>query len=109
MLKKKIRFQESVPTDFEYASGRLCFINIDDLLSDIYSKYVCELCAKGSHHRNISMNLITQNLFYQGRYCLEISLNAKSLVLLKNVRDKNQFMFLARQIYPEISNSLYKA
>ena len=30
-------------------------------------------------------------------------------MLLKNVRDKNQFMFLARQRYPENSNSLYKA
>ena len=30
-------------------------------------------------------------------------------MLLKNVRDKNQFMFLARQVYPEDSNSVYKA
>ena len=45
----------------------------------------------------------------QGRYCRDISLNAKYLVLLKNVRDKNQFMFLACQVYPENSASLYKA
>ena len=36
-------------------------------------------------------------------------MNAKYLVVLKNVRDKNQFLFLARQVYPEDSNSLYKA
>ena len=28
---------------------------------------------------------------------------------LKNVRDKNQFSFLARQVYPENSDSLYRA
>ena len=40
---------------------------------------------------------------------MDISLNAKYLVVLKNVRDKNQFLFLARQVYPEDSNSLYRA
>jgi hypothetical protein len=31
------------------------------------------------------------------------------LVLLKNVRDKNQFTYLARQVFPEDSDGLYKA
>ena len=55
------------------------------------------------------MILITQNLFHQVRYCRDISLNAKSIVLLKNIRDKNQFTHLARQVYPEDSIGLYKA
>ena len=79
------------------------------MLNDVYSKQVCDMFTKGSHHRNISVILITQNLFHQGRYCRDISLNAKYLVLLNNVRDKNQFMFLARQVYPENSASLHKA
>ena len=53
------------------------------------------------------MILITQNVFHQGRYCRNISLNAKYLVQLKTVRDK--FMHLASQVYPEDSSSLYKA
>ena len=44
---------------------------------------------KGSHHRNISVILITQNLFHQANYCRTISLNAKYIVLLKNARNKN--------------------
>ena len=28
---------------------------------------------------------------------------------LKNVRDRNQFSFLAREVYPENSDSLYRA
>ena len=55
------------------------------------------------------MILITQNLFHQGRYCRDISLNAKYLVLLKNVTDKIQFIYLTRQLYPENIISLYKA
>jgi len=37
------------------------------------------------------------------------SLNAKYLVALKNVRDRNQFAYLARQVLPEASVSLCEA
>ena len=109
VLKKKIRYNEGVPADFENAHGRPCLVILDDLLNDSYSKELCDLFTKGGYHRYISVILITQNLFNQGRYWRNISLNAKYLVLLKNVRDKNHFMFLARQVYPENSTSLYKA
>ena len=38
-----------------------------------------------------------------------MSLNAKCIVLLKNIRDKHQFTHLARQVYPEDSAGLYVA
>ena len=66
--------------------GRPCLVILDDMLN-IYSKQVCDLFTKGSHHRNMSVILITQTLFHHGRYCRDISLNAKYLVLLKNVRE----------------------
>ena len=80
---------------------------LDDLLNDVYSKQVCDMFTRGSHHRNISVILITQNLFHQGRYCNDISLNAHYVVALKNVRDKKQFKYLANQLYPEDSLGLY--
>ena len=98
-----------MPAHFENVHDRLCLIIFDDMLNDAYSKEVCELFTKDSHHRNISLILITQNLFHQGCYCRNISLNAKYLVLLKNVRDENQFKFLVRQLFPENSTSVYKA
>ena len=49
------------------------------------------------------------NLFHQGRNCRDISLNAKYLILFKNVRDKRQFSYLANQILPEDSSGLFKA
>jgi GTPase SAR1 family protein len=108
-LGENVRFHEGVPDNFDNARGRPCLVILDDLLNDVYSQQVCNLFTKGSHHRNISVILITQNLFHQGRYCRDISLNAKYIVVLKNVRDKNQFRHLARQVYPENSDSLYKA
>ena len=101
VMRKNIRFHEGVTKDFRNARGRPCLIILDDLLNDVYSKDVCNLFTKGSHHRNISVFLIIQNIFHQGRYCRDISLNAKYLVLLKNVRDKKQFQYLAHLVFPE--------
>ena len=108
-LHKNVSFHEGVPQNFGNEHGKPCLIILDDLLNEVYSKNVCDLFTKGSHHRNTSVILITQNLFHQGRFCRDISLNAKYLVALKDVRDKNQFQYLARQVHPEDSDSLYKA
>ena len=108
-IRKNVSFREGVPQNFGDGHGRPCLIIFDDLLNEVYSKDVCDLFTKGSHHRNISIILITQNLFHQGRFCRDISLNAKYSVALKNVRDKSQFQYLARQVHPEDSDSLYKS
>jgi hypothetical protein len=98
-----------VPEHFANVGCRPALIILDDLLNEVYSKGVCRLFKKGSHHLNISVSLLTQNLFHQGRYCKDIYLKTKYIVLLKNVRDKRQFSHLARQVYPEDSVGLYKA
>jgi ABC-type dipeptide/oligopeptide/nickel transport system ATPase subunit len=103
---KNIRFHKRVPENFNNVKGEPSIIILDDLLNDVYSKDVCVLFTRGGHHRNMSVILITQNLFHQRKHCRDISLNAKYLVLLKNVRDKNKFTHLARQVYPENSSSL---
>ena len=92
-LNNTIRVHKGVPDNFVNKNGKPCLIILDDLLDVAYSKEVCNLFTKGSLHRNISVILITKNLFHQSNYCRDISLNAKYLVLLKNVRDKQQFVF----------------
>ena len=87
-----------VPDDGQGHPGfRECerLVVLDDLLNVAYSREVCDLFIKDSHHRDISVILITQKLFHQGRFNRDISLNAKHLVVFKNVRDKNQFAYLA--------------
>ena len=95
-----------MPDNFANAGSKPCLIILDDLLNEVYSKEVCHLFTKGSHHRNINVILITENLFHQAKCCKDISLNAKYIVLLKNTRDKNQFKHLVRQVYPEDSAGL---
>jgi ABC-type dipeptide/oligopeptide/nickel transport system ATPase subunit len=61
---KRIQYYEGVPEDFKNEGGRPALIILDDLLTEAYTKQVCTLFNKGCHHRNISVLLITQNLFH---------------------------------------------
>ena len=80
---------------------------IDDLMSSAAdSKRISKLFTQVSHHRNLTVIFIIQNLFNQGREMRTISLNAHYLVLYKNPRDKSQIRYLANQIYPENSKFL---
>ena len=82
-----VRFHEGVPADFN-SREKPCLIILDDLLNSAYSKDVCDLFTKDSNHRNISVILITQNVFHQGKCCRDISLKAKYIVVLKNLCDR---------------------
>ena len=108
-LPANVRYNGCVPGDTGSANGEPCLVILDDMLADVYSKQVCELFTRFSHHRNISFILITQNLFHKGWFCRDNSLNAHYIVALKNVRVKKQFMYLARQVYPEDNLSLCNA
>jgi hypothetical protein len=69
-------------------------------MDSAYSTKGSGLFTKGSHHRNISLVIITQNLFHQRPSAHDISLNSKYIVVFKNPRDQTQTVHLARQLYP---------
>ena len=105
-LNLNMRYHEGVPVEFKNPGGKPCLFILDDLLNDAYSIVrVCDRFTKGSR-RNISVNLVTQNIFHQSKHCCDISLNAKYLILLKNDRDRSQFSRLAQQMYPKHSVDL---
>jgi len=108
-LKKNVQVRGGLQENFENARGLPCLFIIDDLLNEVFPRAVCDLFTKGSHHRNLSVILITENFFQHAPHCRDISLNAKYLVALKNVRDRNQFAYLTRQVLPEASASLGEA
>ena len=60
---------------------------------------IADLFTKGSHHRNISIVYLTQNLFPQGRACRDFALNTQYLILFNNPIDRQQVATLARRIY----------
>lgn len=103
----QIEILENVPETFENIEDGTLII-LDDLMTEAYNKNICELFTKGSHHNNLSVVLVTQNVFHQAKYCRDISLNCKYLVVFKNPRDKSQILSLARQIHPENSTDLMR-
>ena len=60
-----------------------------------------------AHHRNLSVFLILQNLFHQGKYSRDISLNTHYFILFKKQRDINQVKYLGNQL--GIGNKLTQA
>ena len=59
---------------------------------------VVDIFTKISHHRNLSVVYLTQNLF--NNHTRTLSLNSPYIVLFKNERDATQVANLARQMYP---------
>lgn len=79
---------------------------LDDLLSSVNTTVV-ELFTRGSHHFNISVIFVVQNLF--NKKIREISLNSHYIILMKNPREKLQTSAIARQISPENSRFICDA
>ena len=100
-----IEFVKGIPTALEQDSyfdvNKRNLIVFDDQMIDASKdKRIVNLFTRGSHHRNLSVIYIVQNLFHQGKSSRSISLNSHYLVLFKNPRDKLQILTLAKQMYP---------
>ena len=75
-------------------------IVFDDQMIDAgKDQRIVNLFTRGSHHRNLSVIYIVQNLFHQGKGSRSISLNSHYLVLFKNPCEKLQVLTLAKQMY----------
>lgn len=99
--------------DIEYHEGLIDDISgydlviVDDLMTELGSdQRLANMFTKGSHHLNVSVVFIVQNLFYQAKYMRNVSLNCHYLIVMKNPRDKSQIHHLARQLYPTKSKQM---
>jgi hypothetical protein len=74
---------------------------LDDLMQEACEdKRVSDLFTKGSHHKDLSVIMLVQNMFHQGKFMRTISLNAHYMVLFKNPRDAGQIRHLSAQLFP---------
>ena len=98
-----VTFLEGVPDNLDSLIDptRPGMIIFDDLVSELANaKFLTNLFTKGSHHKQLSIILISQNLFQQGREMRTIGLNTEYYILFKNPRDRSQINHLARQTHP---------
>lgn len=76
--------------------------NANDLL-------ISDLFTKLSHHKNITVIFLVQNLFPKSKYMRDISLNSTYLILMSNPREKLQIRTLSSQVDGSDSLFIYKA
>ena len=71
---------------------------IDDLVLST-NQDVAEMFILGSHHRQVSIFFLTQNLFPNCNLFRTMSANAHYFVIFQNQRNFRQVMTLARQVF----------
>lgn len=82
-------------------------IIVDDLISQI-NKDVVNLFQVGSHHRNINLFFISQNLFYDDKKYRDMKINANYIVLFKNPANVKQADTFFGQIAGEENKTALK-
>ena len=98
-----IRFVEGFPPNLNALVDPSVnnMVVVDDLMLECSKdSRLTNVFTKGSHHRNMSVIFIVQNLFLDSKQFRTISLNAHYMVLFKNARDKSQVVHLAKQVFP---------
>jgi hypothetical protein len=93
-----IEFQQGLPDLDNLDPREKHFIILDDLMDETDQR-VASLFTKKSHHKNISVMYIVQNLFHRGKHQRTISRNAHYMVLFKNLTDVSQVMALPHEMY----------
>ena len=85
------------PLQFQRGDEAILFVLDDTFMEAINSKIVVESFTKG-RHSNLSVILVSQNIFGQGKYSRTIALNASHFILTRN-RDICQIETLFRQLF----------
>jgi len=102
-IKEKLEIHEEIidpaveTTPYTDPRAQSLLILDDNFLSSANSQTVVNSFIKG-RHKNLSVILITQNIFFPGKYSRTIALNTSHYILMKN-RDIYQVQCLGRQIF----------
>ena len=93
--KIEAEFIQGVP-DLNYFDGKPTILVLDNLMGQKVD-LVTSFFTRGSHHLNLTVFYLVQNLFFRG--IRTISLNSQIVVLFKNPRDSQQVSFFSRLSY----------
>lgn len=99
---EKVIFLNAIPNSFENNSteDHVLYV-IEDFMSEALESINLRDCfTKTSHHKNISIILILQNLFFKSKHARTISLNVSYIYLMKSLRFECQYKTFLTQIFP---------
>ena len=96
-----LEFRQGLPDLTDFDSKKNNILILDDLMTEAgKDANVLKIFTVDSHHNNITVFFLTQNIFPQEKYSRTISLNCQYMLLTNNPRDRNQLVQLAKQIFP---------
>ena len=102
-----VDFIKGLPTSLPQ-DGRPVLIILDDLMEACAgNKDITNLFVRGTHHLNLTVVLLCQNLFEKN--LRTISLNTHYFVIMKSPRARSQIATLASQMYPKRSRFVLDA
>ena len=109
LLIPDMEWYDAMPTEETFASFPDSLVIMDDMMDDVVDdSKMMKVFTERSHHQNISVIFMTQNIFHPGRRARTISLNTQYMVLFENPRDRRQIKTLAQQMYPGDSSNFLK-
>lgn len=97
-----MEFVQGLPADFGAIPKRSLLI-IDDLQSGdpVVGRNITDLFTKHSHHSDVDVVYLVQNLFTNTPHHRTCNLNSQYLIVFKNPRDRLQVSCLSRQVVPD--------
>jgi len=81
----------------------------DQMTAAMKDGKIQELFIKGVHHRNVSVILLNQNLYCQGKYGRDIRLNSHYYIIMKSPSLVSQVNYLGHQVFPSKKKFLSEA
>lgn len=83
---------------------------LDDLMIDASDKVeMAHLLCVGSHHYNITVIHMLQNIFHKGKAMRTASLNCHYFILFPSYRDRLQIQSFGKQLFPGKSKYIMDA
>ena len=106
LKKKGVKFSEGVhlkeDLDKWFLKGAGGVLVMDDLMTEGgQDKTVLDIFTKHSHHRNITVIYLCQDMFPPGKYAKSISRNVHYIIAFKNPRDQLGMRNLLLQVFPQ--------
>ena len=102
-LEGHVDFHQGIPSDLDKINlntkDKHLLLILDDMMHAISKNSKAEqMFTQDSHHSNVSVVFITQNIFYTSPIIRTINLNCTYLIVTKNTRTKAQTVHLADQM-----------
>ena len=109
-LTNDVEFCEGLIDIKKFDATKNNLLIIDDLMEQCKdNNEILNLFTVASHRRNISVFLVSQNIYTKGKFTRDINLNSSNMILFKNPRDSVQISILARQMFPNRSKAFMEA